>query len=453
MSTENQTTGMSFLRRRGSRVALGAASVAGFTLIGAVPAFAATDADCTSGPTGNTVDALAGGTAANIQTLLDADTSVICISGTFVLTTPLTFDHTLTLYGLSDGVLDGNDATQILTGSSAPLTVQNLTFQNGSSNYGGAIAAELVTVIDSRFEGNGALLGGAVAADEVDVEGSTFVGNTSFLGGAIYAYGQVEVGTSTFTENISEEAGGAIFTYNFLGVDSSTFEANSAGSVGGALYVEDVISVENSTFVGNMVEDEEGEGGALVASYGTVLQSTFVENSADLGNSISASNTEIELKGNVFVNESTEPQLEGDEGSFTDLGGNVFSTASESALADVQASTLFSRSVEAVFAGATLAENGGPTETVALYAGSPAIDLVPSGEPSVSVDQRGVARDSKSDSGAYEFAATVVPVVPKPALAATGSTTDGWIAGAGGILLAVGGLALAAVRRRRASDI
>lgn len=448
MSTEDQTTGMSFLRRRGSRVALGAASVAGFTLLGAVPAFAATDADCTAG---NTVDAGAGGTAANIQTLLDADTSVICISGTFVLTTPLTFDHTLTLYGLSDGVLDGNDAVQILSGASAPLTVQNLTFLDGSSSFGGAIVADDVTVIDSRFEGNNGITGGAIAADVVDIEGSTFVDNTAFVGGAIFAYGQATVGTSTFTENSAAYYGGAIFTYDFLGVDSSTFDTNSAGDAGGAVFVEDQIFVENSTFVGNSVEGEAGYGGAVAAGYGTVLQSTFVDNSANQGNSIGASDTPFELKGNIFVAESTEPHLAGDDESITDLGGNVFSTDSEAALADVQSSTLFSRSTETVFAGATLADNGGPTQTVALYAESPAIDQVPAGEPSVSVDQRGVARDSKSDSGAYEFAAAVAPA--GPVLAATGSTTDGWIAGAAGMLLAAGGVILAAVRRRRASDV
>jgi hypothetical protein len=49
-----------------------------------------------------------------------------------------------------------------------------------------------------------------------------------------------------------------------------------------------------------------------------------------------------------------------------------------------------------------LAENGGPTQTMALLSGSPAIDA---GTASVApaTDQRGVSRESPPDIGAYEF--------------------------------------------------
>lgn len=49
-----------------------------------------------------------------------------------------------------------------------------------------------------------------------------------------------------------------------------------------------------------------------------------------------------------------------------------------------------------------LAGNGGPTQTHALLAGSPAIDA---GNNAVcaATDQRGVARDAACDVGAYEF--------------------------------------------------
>jgi hypothetical protein len=46
-----------------------------------------------------------------------------------------------------------------------------------------------------------------------------------------------------------------------------------------------------------------------------------------------------------------------------------------------------------------LADNGGPTETMALRAGSPAIDLGSGCPPR---DQRGVPRAGVCDSGAYE---------------------------------------------------
>jgi hypothetical protein len=50
-----------------------------------------------------------------------------------------------------------------------------------------------------------------------------------------------------------------------------------------------------------------------------------------------------------------------------------------------------------------LGKNGGPTETVALKKGSPAIDHADSHSPST--DQRGFKRDAKPDIGAFEFGA------------------------------------------------
>jgi len=54
----------------------------------------------------------------------------------------------------------------------------------------------------------------------------------------------------------------------------------------------------------------------------------------------------------------------------------------------------------------TLASNGGPTQTMRLGAGSPAIDTVPASACSITTDQRGVARPQGSgcDAGAYEVA-------------------------------------------------
>jgi hypothetical protein len=47
-----------------------------------------------------------------------------------------------------------------------------------------------------------------------------------------------------------------------------------------------------------------------------------------------------------------------------------------------------------------LADNGGPTETMALQAGSPAIDL---SDDCPATDQRGEPRVGRCDSGAFEL--------------------------------------------------
>ena len=78
----------------------------------------------------------------------------------------------------------------------------------------------------------------------------------------------------------------------------------------------------------------------------------------------------------------------------TSLGSNVFTDG-----------TCFQIASDQVVANALLgplADNGGPTLTHALLAGSPAIDAAGAGACPVT-DQRGVARDAACDVGAFEF--------------------------------------------------
>jgi CSLREA domain-containing protein len=69
-----------------------------------------------------------------------------------------------------------------------------------------------------------------------------------------------------------------------------------------------------------------------------------------------------------------------------------------------------------------LQDNGGPTATMALRAGSPAMDLVPPDQGCPATDQRGVARPqgSRCDAGAYEVGP---PVLAGAGAAAAGSSS------------------------------
>ena len=75
-----------------------------------------------------------------------------------------------------------------------------------------------------------------------------------------------------------------------------------------------------------------------------------------------------------------------------------------------------------------LADNGGPTLTHKLLAGSPAMAAA-TADPEVTEDQRGVARDAVPDIGAYEDTAAVVPppapVVPPAPDTSTSSSSGG----------------------------
>lgn len=546
------TPSVSLNRRRATRTAAVVTSgglLASMGAVGAAPAFAADATDCDPG---NTVDA-ATGNAGDIQALLDANTAIVCLSGTFTLSDPLEFDHNLTLFGLSAGELDGNDLTALIEGGAgASLTVQNLSLVDGSAVQGGAIYVDgALTVENSTFASNSADEdGGAIYVDivtgdpTITITDSTFSSNAAgplidgfdgYSGGAIYSdsIGTFTITGSEFTGNSASFLGGAVFGYAVL-TEESTLSNNSAGG-GGALYATLMASIEStysdnsaeygggvmalayaasigSTFVGNEASFAGGAiasglgggggfagygsmqslnstfvdntavefGGAILADYGQVALSTFLNNEVDSsgeGNALYlfADESEMEIAGNVFAGTSATAQLGAEPaGIYTDLGGNVFSTApaTETALEVPHPSTLFSRSVTSLFGPSpTLTANGGTTTTIALVSGSPAIDAVPPGTlaeidflptsalasaaetlQSVSdftaaatgagLDQRNVARNGFADAGAFEFG--------DAELAATGSdaATSGWLAALAAMLLG-SGMAAALVARRR----
>ncbi|MCU1513571.1 MAG: hypothetical protein JWO10_661 [Microbacteriaceae bacterium] len=434
-----QRAASAFTRKRVVRAA-GVASaglLAGLSIFAATPAFAATDDQCT---TENTVDATAGGTPQQIQDLLDLSTPLICLSGTFDLTDSLVYNYSPTLHGLSNAVLNasvpGNSVTILSDFAFAnnTTTIENLRL-TGAGNS--AISDSNVVVRNSTFDNNRGYRGGAIAAYTVDISGSTFEDNTAFgdLGGAIYAGVSAVVNASTFHNNVAAVQGGAI-------------SVNSGGTA----------TITNSTFVAN--EAEEG-GGALFGALTTLLHSTFLNNisTSPAGQSIMKEDSAAtNLRGNIFAGTTAagtsqlgvlDPAY-----NFNDGGGNIFSTAlaDESVIVDPQASTGFGITPAALFNGAVLADNGASTQTVALWYGSPALDFVPVGSPSVDIDERGVARVGLSDAGAYEFtgSAPVPDPTPAPALAATGGTAPSGLWGAaGGLLIAAGAFAMFMTRRVR----
>jgi len=378
LKSAETTTGL-FFARKGTRLVAGIASagvVAGIFVVAAAPAMAATDADCAPA---NTVDTALFGTAADIQNLLDnPGVPVVCLSGTFVVPSTLTYDRDVTIYGLSAAVLDGADAVGILEdiGAGSALTVENLRMTRGNGTAGGAIRAlsNLSTVV---------------------VRNSTFDNNTADNAGAIAGYS---------------------------------------------------VFISNSTFVNNSAVGDPALAGAILTFSGVIALSTFVDNSTPSGNGSSIYYEDLaplQLVGNIFASTVAVAHVSPFNGA-SDEGGNIFSTDSvNEGVTGPQPTSAFGVSSALLFNGAVLANNGGRTPTVALYAGSPAVNFVPAGLlPSVIADQRGVARDARSDSGAYEY-------VPAASIPPTGIAATGVLGGVAALLLAIGGLALGVVRRSR----
>jgi LPXTG-motif cell wall-anchored protein len=337
----------------------------------------------------------------------------------------------------------------------------------------------------------------AVFAYNVEAKNSTFIDNGA---SAIWASDSLEIENSSFLNNSNDGfsipnpnpnpepdepttidfggLGGAVFSFGAVTISNSTFVGNTA-FLGGAVYSDEyqTLNITNSTFIGNKVVGAGAEGGAIHAFEGEILFSTFVNNEApgpeqneDVpGNAIyKVGDGVLGLGANIFAGSSTFPQLgtgvEQTVSPFTDLGGNVFSTARLTEFDNfgyggsdgIHSTSVFGSSLVALFgtntpAVATHQPNTSGTQAIGLVETSPARNIVPAGEPfdSVLLDQRGASRTGQvADAGAFE--GFVVPAT-SPTLAKTGSDAPWWLTVSSVALLALGGLlsALSAKRRRR----
>ena len=137
-----------------------------------------------------------------------------------------------------------------------------------------------------------------VADDSVVyIAGCEFLNNSAIEGGAISIStgGSVYVDDSYFHDNkaILGRNGGAIYVdRGYLFVSNSIFENNTAGD-GGAIYLgfPSEATIINSTFINNSATGSSnyaGSGGAIFtrSSNCTIENSTFIENSADYGGGV-----------------------------------------------------------------------------------------------------------------------------------------------------------------------
>ena len=278
----------------------------------------------------------------------------------------LTISQSLTITGAaaSTTIIDGGGVNRVVLVSSASARVglANLTIRNGFGATGG---------------------GGISNFGTLTVTNSTVSGNTARgmpgKGGGIFNGGTLTVTNSTVTGNSVSGAfgagfGGGIENQGTAAVNNSTVSGNRATAGGGGIYnLQGSVTINNSTVSGNSVHFA-GDGGGIA---GTVT----------LQNSIVASNSGGNCKSGVV---SKGYNLSSDNSCNFSSSGDRNNT--DPKLGPLQ-------------------NNGGPTFTMALLPGSPAIDA---GNPSgctdgqghlLKTDQRGQPRPDKEDSGGCDMGA------------------------------------------------
>ncbi len=289
--------------------------------------------------------------------------------------------------------IDGADLYSLIqVEEGVTLTIQDLTLTNGLNDYGGAIANQgNVTLSNSTISSSTALEGGAIwnaEGAELSIDGSTIAGNEASegRGGGIANFGEATLVNTTLSGNTAFLAGGGFAN---MGAGQATmynvtFSDNEAGQIGGGGYAALDNSV--SAFHHNLLSGNRHTGGQTGQEVYRATTATLAVNDYNLFG---------------HAGQTTSQALAG-----TVVGGNDRSATSDGTHPRALASILETR----------LASNGGATQTHALVAGSPAIDVVPDDAcfavPVNGVDQRGETRGANgyggtserdSDAGAYEF--------------------------------------------------
>jgi len=385
-----------------------------------------------------------------IAQAVDGDTVSV---GAGVYTETVTISKSLTLAGsgATGTSINGIKGLALaplvtITGAAAQVTVSGLTLQGNRllSGSGGGLLNVARPALETTW-----LLDDVVARNTAAGQG----------GGIADMGGNLEVISSTISGNAASSQGGGIATpdnnttagyTDTVTLLASTVDDNVATFAGGGVYGTSQgsgygLRLLNSTVYSNTAPDGQG-GGIDVGAGGVALTaSTVYSNSANQGGGLVAppatTLTDTIVAGNTVAGTGAAgPDCFATltSGGYNLLGDNSACAGLSDGRNGDQAGT----------AGASLnprlgplADNGGPTRTLALLVGSTAIDAVPTATCAGSVDQRGLPRPDgpgqPCDIGAVESsgvagAGTTAPLPAARAYLAAATGGDGRVYAIGG---------------------
>lgn len=349
---------------------------------------------------------------------------------------------------VTGSIINNNTAPEgggLLNGTMGRLLIVNSLVISNAAGHGGGLYLQgdfgffpVTAVMSTTIENNGATFGGGIYAlqSRFRLEGSRLNANTAGgAGGGIYAASAVlTVTETTIANNVvnspSGNGGGISANGSTVTLFNDTIHNNMVmdpDSDGGGLNIFGWSTIVNTTFSGNRAS----RGGAIRFGIGqhAITNTTIVSNTAVAGgglyddpiysgstalyNTIVANNSSANCANNGQINSAGYNLESGDSCNFNALGDLINTDPLLGALQD----------------------NGGPTWTHALAAGSPAIDAA-GDEGCPPTDQRGVSRpvdgdgddDPICDIGAYEFDGspppTPTPTTPTPSATPTLAPTS-----------------------------
>ncbi len=340
-----------------------------------------------------------------------ATPQTINLSGTLVLANtaaPIGIDGPAAALTLS-----GNNTFTILEANSGVQA--NLSGLTITAGFASIADPDYATV----YDGGAIYNSGTMTVSNLAINANAAASQLSF-GGGIFNFGTLTVSDATFSNNTAN-AGGAIENKGTLTVNDSTFSLNFASDVGGGIENEDQLTVTNTTFTHNSAKF--GGGGIANESTATVTNCTLFDNSAGTDGGGILNDGYLNLTSTtLFANSSqagggiyAEVQM-----SLVDsiVAGNTATTGPDIQLFQSNVITaenhnLLGTALQSTFTGTgdvfsdqpllgALGSFGGPTQTLPLLPGSPALAA---GIPvtNLTLDQRGLSRPSSvPDIGAFQ---------------------------------------------------
>jgi hypothetical protein len=323
------------------------------------------------------------------------------------------------------------------------------------------ISNSLVTHNTANFNGGGISNGGVLTVDACTVSENQA---TVWFGGGMYndkawlpGTGVAVITNTTIADNTARSGGGGIASeHGPVTLANCTVSGNSSFK-GAGIYLDldnsvdtspNNVQIQNSTIAYNIAPPDPyhpGQGGGLFVTQGNhanaghvrITNSTIARNSAASGaGGIRLSPAYYDVTIDLRLDNTIVAANAGPRG---DIDGIAGSTVNASSSHNLIGNGSFSGMVDGVngnIVGTTaspinpllgpLQDNGGPTQTLALLAGSPAIDAGDNGAVTLPYDQRGPGFDRIAngtvDIGAYEVQALAQPPVLDPIMDQTVSS-------------------------------
>lgn len=202
-----------------------------------------------------------------------SNNGIINIKGAY--NTPLTIDKNITMNG-TDCVISGDNNAPIIT-NNAIVSLNNITLKdNKTTNLSsGIVNNSNINVQNCTFENLNSKFGGAIYSNNIiNVQNCTIKNNVGISGGAIYL-GRQSV-TSLISDNIfsnnTAQDGGAIYSYNAnnIVIENNTFDTNICSNNGGAIYVSGNGNIVKNIFKSNSTTASTRNGGAIALTDGSI---------------------------------------------------------------------------------------------------------------------------------------------------------------------------------------